>query len=308
MTDPTSPSSPSQEPAEEDLLSPSFLRRLERVSIVATRLYPGSRTGERISKAKGAGMEFSEHKQYSPGDDFRAVDWNVFARTDHLYLKTFETEMNLYVYVIVDVSASMAFGTAAQKLRYAKQLAAALGYVTMVQGDNLAIHVMNDGLRESISTARSRLRPNDVLGFCRTLEPGGQTDFVRSLQAFSIHTNHPGMVMLISDFLSEGDLSDALRHLVYSGFGVIGFHVVDPWEEDPTLSGEVDLEDLETGRLSSVTVRRGTIGQLRDAFHEHSHEVNRAFATYEASCFHVRTDQPIDKFVLEDLRHAGIIE
>lgn len=296
------------EEAEQELLSRSFLHRLDRMQIVATRLYPGSRMGQRVSKSKGSGMEFSEHKQYSPGDDFRAVDWNVYARTDHLYLKTYETEMNLYVYVIVDISNSMTFGQQTRKLQYARQLAAALGYVTLVQGDNLAVHAMNDGLRESISTASRRLRPSDVLNFCGSLQPGGATDFTRTLQAFSIHTGHPGMVLLISDFMSEGSLSDALRYLVYNGFGVLGFHIIDPWEENPDLSGEIDLEDSETGDLIPLTIRRGTVEQVKASFATHCHEVNSAFALYEASYFPVRTGRPVERFVLEDLRNAGVVQ
>lgn len=302
-----SPATP-QQPLEEELIPRSFLHRLDRMKIVATRLYPGSRMGQRISKAKGTGMEFSEHKQYSPGDDFRAIDWNVYARTDHFHLKTFETEENLYVYVIVDVSNSMGFGAAFPKLKLARQLAAAFGYITLIQGDNLAIHPMNDGLRESISTASRRLRPSDLLQFCSTLQPVGVTDFKRALQAFSIHTGHQGMVFLISDFLSDRDLADSLRYLVYNGFGVLGFHLVDPWEEDPSLSGEVDLEDLETGERIPLTVRRGTVEEIRRSFEAHCHAVNRAFAIYKAQYFRVRTDRPMEKFFLEDLRQAGVVQ
>jgi len=302
-----SPEQADEQP-EEELLSRSYLHRLDRMQIIATRLYPGSKMGQRVSKSKGAGMEFAEHKQYSPGDDFRSVDWNVYARTDHLHLKTYETEMNLYVYVIVDISNSMSFGSTIRKFLYAKQLAASFGYVTLVQGDNLAIHAMNDILRDSISTATRRLRPSDVLSFCASLGPGGPTDFTRSLQAFSIHTGHPGMVFLISDFMSEGNLSDALRYLVHNGFGVLGFHIIDPWEENPDLSGEVDIEDSESGELIPLTIRRGTVQRVKDSFATHCHEVNSAFAIYEAQYFRIRTDRPVEKFVLEDLRNAGVVQ
>ncbi|MBI2192415.1 MAG: DUF58 domain-containing protein [Planctomycetes bacterium] len=304
---PVSTPSPVPAPAT-DLLPKSFLNRLARMSIVATKLYPGSRMGQRISKAKGAGMEFSEHKPYSPGDDFRAIDWNVYARTDHFHLKTFETEENLYVYVIVDVSASMGIGSSSPKLLHARQLAAAFSYVALVHGDNLGIHAMNDGLRDSLSTSSRRLRPSDVLEFCAGLRPAGRTDLLHALQAFSIHTGRPGMVFLISDFFSETDLASALRYLVYNGFGVLAFHLIDPAEENPQLSGELDLEDSETGELLPLTVRSGTVEQVRQSFARHCHEVHRALAIYEARYFRLRTDRPVEKFVLEDLRQAGVVE
>ena len=289
------------------LLAPAFLQRLNRARIVADKLYPGSRMGERISRSKGSGMEFSEHKPYSPGDDFRHVDWNVYARTDNLQLKTFETEMNLYVYVLIDTSASMAFGGGTTKLEYAQQLAGALGYVTLVQGDNLAVHAMDSTLRSVLSTATGACRPSELFRFCAELTSDGQTDLARSLQAFSIHTSNPGMVFLISDFFSDSPVTDALANLVYNGFSVFGFHLIDPWDEDPLLGGEIDLEDSESGEVLSLTVRRGTIGQIGKSFADHCHEVRRAFGTYQASYFPVRTDHPIDTFMLEDLRHAGVI-
>ena len=297
--------SPAQE--TEDLLPLSFLHKLDRTTIVATQLYPGSRMGIRRSRSKGSGMEFADHKPYSSGDDIRSVDWNVYARTDHLHLKTFETEENLYVYVLVDVSASMGFGTASRKIDWARRLAGALGYITLVQGDNLAVHSMNDGLRGCVSTAEHRLKPSDVLGFCHGLQPSGLTDLVRCLQAFSIHTAHRGMVFLISDFLSDQDFEQGVRYLAYNGFGVLAFHIVDPWEEAPTLEGEVDLEDSETGSLLPLTVRRNTLAQIKTCFEEHCHNVHRVFGTYAARYFRVRTTRPIEKFVLEDLRHEGVV-
>jgi uncharacterized protein (DUF58 family) len=294
-------------PAAEDLLPLSFVHRLARTTIVATQLYPGSRMGIRRSRAKGAGMEFADHKPYSPGDDFRAVDWNVFARTDHLYLKTFETEENLYVYVLVDVSGSMGFGSAMRKLEWGKRLAAALGYITLAQQDNLAVHAMNDALCGSVSTAAHRLKPSDLFAFCAGLTAGGQTDFIRCFQAFTIHTGHRGMVFLISDFLSDRNFDQGVRYLVYNGFGVLAFHLVDPWEEDPALEGEVDLEDSEAGSLLPLTVRRNTLVQMRECFEAHCERVRRTFGTYAARYFRIRTDRSVEKFVLEDLRHEGVV-
>jgi uncharacterized protein (DUF58 family) len=299
---------PGSPAAAEELLPLSFLHKLARTTIVATQLYPGSRMGIRRSRAKGAGMEFADHKPYSPGDDFRAVDWNVYARTDHLYLKTFETEENLYVYVLVDVSASMGFGSPAPKIQWAKQLAGALGYITLAQQDNLAVHAMDDALCGSVSTAARRLKPSDLLAFCAELSPGGRTDFVRCLQAFSIHTAHRGMVFLISDFLSDRNFDQGLRYLVYNGFGVLAFHTVDPWEENPSLEGEVDLEDSEIGRLLPLTVQRNTLSQMRDCFEANCEKVRRTFGTYAARYFRIRTDRPVEKFVLEDLRHEGVVQ
>lgn len=302
------PARAAEESQENELLPLSFLHRLDRSRIIANRLYPGSKMGQRVSKAKGSGMEFAEHKQYSPGDDFRTIDWNVYARTDHLYLKTYETEMNLYVYILLDTSKSMAFGSGVAKLFFAKQLAAALGYLTLVHGDNLALHTMDQNLRAQLSHTTSRLRPRDVIRFCRDLTAGGETDLLRSFQAFSIHTGSPGMVFIISDFFSKTNLMDALRYLVYNGFAVFALHVIDPMEESLELGGEVDLIDHETGEVLSVTVRTGTLEKIRQSFQEHTRRVHNAVATYAASYFPVRTNVPVEKYFLEDFRNGGLIE
>jgi len=294
--------------AEKELLPLSLLQRLDRTRIIANRLYPGSKMGQRVSKAKGSGMEFSEHKQYSHGDDFRNIDWNVFARTDHLYLKTYETEMNLYVYILVDTSNSMAFGSGVSKLFFAKQLAAALGYMTIVHGDNMTIHTIDQNLRLQLSSMSSRIRPRDVIRFCSDFTAGGETDLLRSFQAFSINTGSPGMVFIISDFFSKTNLMDALRHLIYNGFSVFALHVIDPLEANPQLGGEIDLVDPETGEVLSVTVRSGTLDKVRKSFEDHCHRVHNALATYTAGYFPLLTNMSIEKCFLEDFRQAGLIE
>lgn len=293
--------------AGRELLSPSFLHQLNRCNIAATQLYPGSRMGARRSRSKGSGMEFANFRPYSAGDDFRAVDWMVYARTDHLYVKTFETEENLYVYILLDISNSMDFGSPVSKLELGKQLAGALGYMTLAQQDNLSIHVLNDRLRDSINTGEKGLRPSEMLNFCAQLQPGGKTDLVKSLQLFTVSASQRGMVFLISDFLSPGKFEDGLRYLVYHGFGVLGFHIMDPWEQNPKLEGEVDLEDSETGVTLPLTVRRNTCSQMQTCFRTHCHKIQGLFDTYAARYFPVYTSQSVERFVLEDLKREGVV-
>src|ERR1035437_178720 len=122
----------------EELLSPALMRRLERGRISSKVMHPGASMGERMSRARGAGMEFADHKQYSAGDDFRMIDWNVYARLDEFVVRLYETEENLSVCIMVDASASMDFGgTGNSKWEAATRLAAGLGYVSLANRDSL---------------------------------------------------------------------------------------------------------------------------------------------------------------------------
>src|ERR1035437_1984103 len=123
---------------EEEFVAPSLMRSVERVRILSRVMHPGASMGERMSKARGAGMEFADHKEYSAGDDFRMIDWNVYARLDEFVVRLYETEENLSVCIMVDASASMDFGGAlGTKWEAATRLAAGLGYVSLANRDSL---------------------------------------------------------------------------------------------------------------------------------------------------------------------------
>src|SRR5262249_22079031 len=156
--------------SEQSLLDPKFLARLEQLELVSRKIFQGRMKGERLSKKKGQSVEFADYRNYVVGDDLRHLDWNLFARLDRLFIRLFMEEEDLHLYLLIDNSLSMDFGTPT-KLHYAKQVAAALGFVGLVNLDRVVIEAFNDRLVQSMPAARGRRSLWRLLDFLGQLEP-----------------------------------------------------------------------------------------------------------------------------------------
>src|SRR5215216_7705772 len=162
-------------PAAKPLLDPDFLTRLQRLEIVSKKVFVGKTKGERLSKRKGQSVEFADFRQYAVGDDLRFLDWNLYARLDRLFLRLFMEEEDLHFYLLLDNSLSMDFGTPT-KLHYAKQVAAALGFIGLVNLDRVKVEAFNDRLVQSLPAQRGRRSLWRVIDFLNKLEPAGPSD------------------------------------------------------------------------------------------------------------------------------------
>src|SRR5437764_1567512 len=137
------------------LLAPEFLHRLEQLELVSRKIFAGKMKGERLSRRKGQSVEFADYRNYVVGDDLRFLDWNLFARLDRLFIRLFLEEEDLHVYLLIDNSLSMDFGTPS-KLHFAKQVAGALGFVGLVNSDRVVVEAFNDRLSEGMRPIRGR--------------------------------------------------------------------------------------------------------------------------------------------------------
>src|SRR2546422_4590441 len=142
-------------PQHGPLLSPEFLARLEQLELVSRKIFMGRMKGERRSKKKGQSVEFADYRNYVVGDDLRHLDWNLYARLDRLFIRLFMEEEDLHLYLLIDTSRSMDFGTPT-KLHYAKQVAAALGFIGLVNLDRVVVEAFNDRLTQTMPAARGR--------------------------------------------------------------------------------------------------------------------------------------------------------
>src|SRR5437763_10846590 len=178
------------------LIDPKFLARLEQLELVSRKIFLGRMKGERRSKKKGQSVEFADYRNYVVGDDLRFLDWNLYARLDRLFLRLFMEEEDLHFYVLLDNSLSMGFGTPS-KLHYAKQIAAALGFIGLVNLDRVVIEAFNDRLTQGLPAVRGRRSFFRVLDFLEKLEPAGPSDLKAALKAFTIKSSGKGVVVLI---------------------------------------------------------------------------------------------------------------
>src|ERR1700741_3746792 len=168
----------------QPLLDPEFLARLEQLGRVSRKIFLGRLKGERRSKRKGQSVEFADYRNYVIGDDLRHLDWNLFARLERLFIRLFMEEEDLHVYILVDNSLSMDFGKPT-KLHYAKQVAAALGFIGLVNLDRVVLEAFNDKLTQSMPAARGRRSLWRVLDFLQKIEQASTNDLPRSLGTVS---------------------------------------------------------------------------------------------------------------------------
>src|SRR5271168_4512637 len=169
---PESPVAPVEQPA---LLDPEFLTRLEQLELVSRKIFVGRMKGERRSKRKGQSVEFADYRNYVVGDDLRFLDWNLYARLDRLFLRLFMEEEDLHFYILIDNSLSMDFGTPT-KLHYAKQVAAALGFIGLVNMDRVVIEAFNEQLTQTMPAVRGRRSLWRLMDFLQKLEPAGPSN------------------------------------------------------------------------------------------------------------------------------------
>src|SRR5262245_15723765 len=184
------------------LLSPEFLHRLEQLELVSRKIFSGRMKGDRLSKRKGQSVEFADYRQYAVGDDLRFLDWNLYARLDRLFLRLFLEEEDLHVHLLIDNSLSMDFGKPS-KLLFAKQVAAALGFVGLVNLDRVAVEAFNDRLSQSMAAVRGRRSLWRLLEFFDKLAPAGPSDLTKAMKAFSMRCPGKGVAIVLSDFLDK---------------------------------------------------------------------------------------------------------
>src|SRR5438874_7049116 len=209
--------------------------------------------GERRSKKKGQSVEFADYRNYVVGDDLRFLDWNLFARLDRLFLRLFQEEEDLHFSLLIDNSLSMDFGTPT-KLHYAKQVAAALGFIGLVNLDRVVVEAFNDRLTETMPPARGRRSLWRLLDFLDQLRPAGASDLTRALRTFSIRSSGKGVVVVLSDFMDKSGYEDALRYLVARQLDVYVIQILSQEEVEPEIVGDLKLVDVEDDDTAEITV------------------------------------------------------
>ena len=294
---------------DETLLSSDFMHKLDRLDVLSRKILAGKMHGERRSKRKGQSVEFADYRQYVCGDDLRFIDWNLFARLDRLFLRLFLDEEDLSVSIAMDVSGSMDWGDP-NKLLYAKRLAAALGYVGLVNYNRVHLYSFAATLDGRLPNLRGRRPIPRMLQFLQDQTPREAGNLVDVCRRLALIQRQKGVVILISDFLDKGELADALRYLAGDRYDVYALQTLAPQEIDPEKGGTVGdlrLVDCEDGDMAEVSVGPALLKRYQ--------------ANLRAYCDHVRTQchkrgithmisdtsVPFDTLVLQYLRQRGLL-
>ena len=285
----------------ESFFTSDFLAQLERLTLASRRAFRGRSRGERRSPRKGHSVEFCDYRAYGLGDDLRYVDWNVFGRLDRLHVKLFVDEEDLCLHLLVDASRSMDFGRPA-KLAYAVRLAAALGFVGLVNLERVGVAVVRDRLSEGWPPTRGRSQFPGLLDFLAGVKPAGTTGLNDGLGHYAMRAREPGIAVLISDLMDPGGFEIGVRALLERRFEVHIVHLLDTEEMNPSMAGDLRLQDAETGEVRDLTVDGEALRAYRHRLHQFLERVESFCRAQEIGYRRLTTDAPLETFMLSQLR------
>lgn len=294
----TSPSS--------ELFGEDFQRRLEVLALASRRVVSGRTRAERRSRKTGSGVEFADHREYAPGDDFRFLDWKLYGRSDRLLLRLFEEEEDLSVYVLCDTSASMGFG-APPKIDYGRRIAAALAYVALASLDRVSVLTFSDVIGARLPPTRGKSRIFKVFDFLGAARADGRTGLEAAMKTFAAQHKRRGVAIVISDLYDPAGFERGVDVLRYARFEPFVIQLVDPGEARPALHGEVRLIDRETGEERDVTVTPRVLERYAAAHAGYLARIASYCASKQVPHVTIETSTPWDEAVLGVLRRGGLL-
>ncbi len=235
------------------LLSPALLARLERLQMHTGRRLAGQFTGEHRSKRYGSSLDFADYREYHPGDDFRRIDYHLYARLGVLLLKLYEAEDDLTLRILFDTSASMGDGA---KMHQARRVAAALGFVALIRRDAVSVHTFPATRAAPRFTGRHA--SHAFFGHLQSLEAGGETEFAAAAAHLLGRKGPAGLTVVVSDLLTD-EWEQGVSRLPSRGDATVVVHVLARDEVAPTVLGDVEVVDRETGDRVQVSMAPETL-------------------------------------------------
>jgi uncharacterized protein (DUF58 family) len=291
---------------EGQIFDAAFLRKLEIMTLQAKKALAGKNSGDRRSPLKGKSVEFADFRNYAIGDDFRQIDWNAYARLEKLFLKLFLEEQDATVYLYLDCSTSMDQGQP-PKGKMARQLAAALAYISLANFDRVAVGACTDRLAAFLPPVRGRGAVWQVWNFIDKLPSAGMTDLNGALREVGRYRPNPGISIVISDLLSPAGCREGLKYLRFHKQEVSLLQVLSPEELNPGLRGDLRLIDCESGAAREVTVTPALLQAYRQRLARLVNETRGFCLRQGINYLQVSSDASLDTVLLRSMREAGIL-
>jgi len=235
-------------------IDPKVLMKIQNLELIARTVVEGFVTGLHRSPYLGFSVDFAEYRQYMPGDDIRRIDWNVYGRSDRLYIKLYEGETNTRVLVLLDISGSMNYGSGEiKKIDYARIMAACLSYFAYHQRDGVGLLTFDTDVRAHIPASRRSGQLFSILAEIDRIEPSQQTEFRKPLRFLAEFLSRRGMIVVISDLYDEPEnILAGLKALKAKGNDILVFHIMDDFELTFPFDEAAQFEDMETLRKLHV--------------------------------------------------------
>ena len=287
-----------------------FLKKLEYLHVVSKRALAGQNRADRLSPKRGRGLEFADHRPYAPGDDYRHIDWKAYQRLNRLLLRLFDEERDLSIYLMLDVSRSMAEPA---KFDMARRIAAALCYVGLAHLDRLTIVPFGNGLGHESTPGRGKGRIFRVFESLEQMEASGPTDLRESCKAFASRPRQLGLVVIISDFLDprtqvEGQGPEAgLKILRTLGHDVFAVHVTSEHDRDPGVFGTVRFVDAETGEVREIEVTPRLAAAYVAASDAHGEALKQFCGRYDIGYVRADAERSFEEIILRTFRQGRFL-
>jgi uncharacterized protein (DUF58 family) len=291
--------------------TPKFLSQLETLRLRTRKEFLGGQSGSYASPRRGTSLEFADYRRYAPGDDLRYLDWGIYARSDRLYVKLFREEVDLFVYVFIDASASMAFPSAREKFIPASHIAAALSYVVLANQDHVKIHLLGGASGAGASPIyRGRRRLVDCVNFAAAATPGGSMDMAAALAQHLQKLRRPGKAILISDFLMPASsYQKGLNVLRAFNLDIAVIQVLTRAEVEPRFDGGgVNLVDSETQAEINLQWDKQARQKYQSRLAQHNSQI-RSFCHQSATHYSLHvTDRDFADFIFKTLPAIGLFK
>jgi uncharacterized protein (DUF58 family) len=289
----------------EKYLKPEVIRQVARLDLRAKFIVEGFLAGLHASPFHGFSVEFSEHRKYTPGDDLKDLDWNIYAKTDKFYIKKFEAETNVTGYLVMDLSASMAWTYRQEltKFEYGICLAAALGYLMIHQQDPVGLITFDTKIQACLQPRSKRTQLGTILAVLSNLKPSGATDVANCLHQLAAMIRSKSLVMVFSDLLTDPEpVLESCHHLRHRGNDIILFHILDEAEVHFPFEGIIDFQDVEQDRkltLDAKGMKPDYLRALKEFKEHYQTECSKAGIDYVPMDTSVTFDRALMEYLLQ---------
>ncbi len=289
------------------MFNEDFFKKLNKINMYINFKLSGGTQGGRKSKAKGVSVEFSDYREYAPGDDFRRIDWNAYGRFDKFFIKVFMEEREGVFNFFIDKSKSMDYGKDNKK-NTALKIVAALSYIALNNLDRVNISTMNDGSLENIKTSTGNRGFQKILMDLEKIKFDGTTDLSSSIKKRPLSMR--GISIVVSDFLNnEGleSLEDGLKYLAYKKQEIILVQVLCDEEINPDFNNEITLIDSETGENIKLSVTPALINEYKETLKIYNEKVEALAKKYGGKLISVNSSMNIEEIILSEFSKRKVL-
>lgn len=291
----------------EKLFNEDFFKKLNKINMYINFKLSNGTQGGRKSKAKGVSVEFSDYREYAPGDDFRRIDWNAYGRFDKFFVKVFMEEREGVFNFFIDNSKSMDFGERNKK-NTALQIVASLSYIVLNNLDRVNINVMNNGALENLKTGTGNRGFQKILKDLEAIEFNGATDLSASIKRRPI--NGRGISVVVSDFMNNNgleDLEEGLKYLAYKKQEIVLVQVLCDEEVNPKLNNEITIIDSETEENIKLSVTPALIKEYKETLKKYNDSIETLVKKYGGKLISVSTNKNIEEIILNDFSKRKVL-